>query len=340
MGIVNALADDNIQVTMVSPFKPSKVRENVHEVVFSGGDLSRQVPNLFTGNKMTAPMTMMKILPGLCVDALGTKEVQNLLKEDFDLVLLSVFVSECFLSAVHQMKVSPAGLLTPAPSIIGNTRFPSYDASFMLDFKHPMTFMERAISTLSDVAMDAMLFYYLSPRMESECRRRGLCPDDMPSLSEIGSNASHVLINSVQTIDYPARPYVPAVVHCGGIHLRPAQPLSQELEDWVQDAGDAGFIFFSLGSAVTPPSMPEQFFTSPKKFNKCLTLPILYDTKLVVVHSPIVMVMPRSVFHGTNFSTHIVIKTTNSTTLVVKKIIRRHICIELQEYLDEDFRST
>ncbi|XP_069936414.1 UDP-glucosyltransferase 2-like [Cherax quadricarinatus] len=98
--------------------------------------------------------------------------------------------------------------------------------------------------------------------MESECRRRGLCPDDMPSLSEIGSNASLVLINSVQTIDYPARPYVPAVVHCGGIHLRPAQPLSQELEDWVQDAGDAGFIFFSLGSAVTPSSMPEEYRTT------------------------------------------------------------------------------
>ncbi|XP_069937265.1 uncharacterized protein, partial [Cherax quadricarinatus] len=104
MGIVNALADDNIQVTMVSPFKPSKVREIVHEVVFSGGDLSRQVPNLFTGNKMTTPTAMMTILPDLCVDALGTKEVQNLLKEDFDLVLLSVFVSECFFSAVHQMK--------------------------------------------------------------------------------------------------------------------------------------------------------------------------------------------------------------------------------------------
>nr|XP_053649729.1 UDP-glucuronosyltransferase 2B7-like [Cherax quadricarinatus] len=66
---------------------------------------------------------------------------------------------------------------------------------------------------------------------------------------------------SVQTIDYPARPVVPAVVHCGGIHIRPAKPLPQDLEDWVQGAGDAGFIFFSLGSAVPPSTMPEEYRT-------------------------------------------------------------------------------
>ncbi|XP_053629391.2 UDP-glucosyltransferase 2 isoform X1 [Cherax quadricarinatus] len=266
MGIVNALADDNIQVTMVSPFKSSKVRENVHEVVLSGGDLSHHASNVFKENKINFFMTMMNIMPRLCVDALGKEEVQNLLKEDFDLVLLSAIMSDCFLSVVHQLKVpfiyvSPAGLISPLPSITGNTRFPSYDANIMMDFKHPMTFMERTISTLSDIAWDAMFYYYISPATESECRRRGLCPDDMPSLWEIGSNTSLVLINSIQAVDYPARPVVPAVVHCGGIHLRPAQPLSQDLEDWVQDAGDAGFIFFSLGSAVTPSSMPEEYRT-------------------------------------------------------------------------------
>ncbi|KAK8747105.1 hypothetical protein OTU49_016998 [Cherax quadricarinatus] len=266
MGIVNALADDDIQVTMVSSFKPSKVRENVREVVLTGVELTDIFPNMFTSRTMSGPLTVMKVMPGLCADALGKEEVQHLLKEDFDLVFLSVFMSDCFLSIVYQLKVpliyvSPGGLMVQLPLIIGNPRFPSYDASAVLGFQHPMTFMQRTISTLTHVAMDFFFFYFFSPRMEAECRRRGLCPDNMPSFWEISSNASLVLINGVQTIDYPARPYVPAVIHCGGIHLRPSQPLSQDLEDWVQGAGDAGFIYFSLGSAVTPSTMPEEYRT-------------------------------------------------------------------------------
>ncbi|KAK4317639.1 hypothetical protein Pmani_011294 [Petrolisthes manimaculis] len=44
----------------------------------------------------------------------------------------------------------------------------------------------------------------------------------------------------------------------GGIHTRPAQPLPKDLEEWVEGAGSDGFIFFSLGSAVKPSSMPEE----------------------------------------------------------------------------------
>jgi len=33
---------------------------------------------------------------------------------------------------------------------------------------------------------------------------------------------------------------------------------AQDLEEWVQGAGEDGFIFFSLGSAVVPSDMPEE----------------------------------------------------------------------------------
>nr|XP_053629111.1 uncharacterized protein LOC128686301 [Cherax quadricarinatus] len=200
MGIVNALADDNIQVTMVSPFKPSKVRE---------------------------------------------KWFLRLVFQARVLLCFPFYIGE------------PSRVVSTSTINNRNTRFPSYDASFMLDFKHPMTFMERAISSLSDVAMDAMLFYYLSPRMESECRRRGLCPDDMPSFFGNRFKCKSCTDYSAQTIDYPSSYLCSSRGSCGGIPLRPSQPLSKkDLEDWVQDGGDAGFIFFSLGSAVTPSSMP------------------------------------------------------------------------------------
>ncbi|KAK3883685.1 hypothetical protein Pcinc_012005 [Petrolisthes cinctipes] len=49
------------------------------------------------------------------------------------------------------------------------------------------------------------------------------------------------------------------MIFSGGIHTRPAQPLPKDLEEWVKGAGSDGFIFFSLGSAVKPSSMPEEY---------------------------------------------------------------------------------
>nr|XP_053649848.1 UDP-glucosyltransferase 2-like [Cherax quadricarinatus] len=199
MGIVNALADDDNQVTVVSPYKSSKERNNVREVVLTGVDVLDKMPNLFTGNKIFTLSSVFTHMPSLCADALGAKNVQNLLKEDFDLIILSVFMSDCFLAVVHQLKVpfiyvSPAGLMGPRSSMIGNPRFPSYDPSHMLDYKHPLTFRQRAISTLSEAAMDVLLTYAYGRRLEAECRQRGLCPDDMPSLSEIRLNTSLLLL--------------------------------------------------------------------------------------------------------------------------------------------------
>lgn len=91
---------------MVSPYKPSTVRSNVREVVLPDIDIENYLPNLFTGNKLLGPMTLMHAAPRLCSDALEKEEMQNLLKEEFDVVILTVFFSDCFLSVVHKLNVS------------------------------------------------------------------------------------------------------------------------------------------------------------------------------------------------------------------------------------------
>lgn len=51
-------------------------------------------------------MALMSAAPTLCSEALGKEEVQALLKEEFDVVLISMVISHCFLSIVHKMQVS------------------------------------------------------------------------------------------------------------------------------------------------------------------------------------------------------------------------------------------
>lgn len=91
----------------MSPYKPSKVRNNVREVVLEDFDLVSVLPNLFTGNGFAGPAAVISALPKLCSDALSKEEVQDLLKEEFDLGMITVFPSDCFLSMFHQLKVRP-----------------------------------------------------------------------------------------------------------------------------------------------------------------------------------------------------------------------------------------
>lgn len=266
MSIANALADNNNQVTMVSSYKPSKVRDNVREVVLPDIDIHDFMPNMFTSDKMTGPLTLMFNAPLLCSDALEKEEMQSLMEEDFDVIILSIFFSDCFLSVAHKMKVPlihicPGGLFGPLTSMVANPSFPSFVGAPIFDFSPPLTFTQRAINTFFSTVADIYFDNFHFPRMEAECRRRGLCPDDMPSLSELRYNTSILIVNSVRTIEYPPRPIIPSVVYVGGSHCRPSQPLPQDLEEWVSGAGEDGFIFFSVGSAVIASSIPEEYRT-------------------------------------------------------------------------------
>ncbi|CAL4179986.1 unnamed protein product, partial [Meganyctiphanes norvegica] len=64
---------------------------------------------------------------------------------------------------------------------------------------------------------------------------------------------------SIRTMDPVGQPIVQSVVYAGGIHLKDANPLTGELEEWAQSSGDAGFIYMSFGSIVKPSEMPEEY---------------------------------------------------------------------------------
>ncbi|XP_041042317.1 UDP-glucuronosyltransferase 2A1-like isoform X1 [Carcharodon carcharias] len=57
------------------------------------------------------------------------------------------------------------------------------------------------------------------------------------------------LIRTYWDFEFP-RPFLPNFMFVGGLHCRPAKPLSQELEEFVQSSGEHGIVVFSLGSIV------------------------------------------------------------------------------------------
>uniref|UniRef100_A0A3P8WT35 Uncharacterized protein n=1 Tax=Cynoglossus semilaevis TaxID=244447 RepID=A0A3P8WT35_CYNSE len=58
------------------------------------------------------------------------------------------------------------------------------------------------------------------------------------------------LIRNYWDFDFP-HPILPNFKYVGGIHCRPANPLPEDIEEFVQSSGEHGVVVFSLGSFIT-----------------------------------------------------------------------------------------
>ncbi|XP_042610490.1 UDP-glucuronosyltransferase 2A1-like isoform X2 [Cyprinus carpio] len=69
------------------------------------------------------------------------------------------------------------------------------------------------------------------------------------TMCETMGKADIWLIRTYWDFEYP-RPLLPNFKFVGGLHCKPAKPLSKDLEEFVQSSGDHGIVVFSLGSMI------------------------------------------------------------------------------------------
>ncbi|XP_071470897.1 UDP-glucuronosyltransferase 2B31-like isoform X2 [Marmota flaviventris] len=75
------------------------------------------------------------------------------------------------------------------------------------------------------------------------------------TIYETMGKADFWLIRTYWDLEFP-RPFLPNFDFVGGLHCKPAKPLPQEMEEFVQSSGENGIVVFSLGSMVS--NMPEE----------------------------------------------------------------------------------
>ncbi|XP_068211487.1 UDP-glycosyltransferase UGT5-like [Palaemon carinicauda] len=260
--IAKQLADSGHQVTYVSAYssQEAKTNVNIREVWLPEVSVSLLNQNRFNTSTVGFLLQLKKLTP-MCIESLRNSQVQELFQEKFDVILLSPF-NDCYLSLVYQLQIPfiylyPVGMTSTLAEIVGNPSFPAFVTPQIFDYSHPLTFGQRTQNALVEVVSPSISKYGYNNQMEQECRSSGLCPADMPPFVEIQQNVSLAFVNSVRELETPAIPYVPAVVHLGGIHCQPAKPLPKDLDNWAEASGDDGFIFFSLGTAVRSVDLPE-----------------------------------------------------------------------------------
>ncbi|XP_044874795.1 UDP-glucuronosyltransferase 2A3-like isoform X7 [Mauremys mutica] len=123
---------------------------------------------------------------------------------------------------------------------------PSYVPASMGSLTDRMSFMER---------MKNMFFYALQDVLFHQvfCREWSQYYSDVlgrpTTLCETMGKAEMWLIRTYWDFEFP-RPFLPNFEFVGGLHCKPAKPLPEEMEEFVQSSGEHGIVVFSLGSMI------------------------------------------------------------------------------------------
>ncbi|XP_075232023.1 UDP-glycosyltransferase UGT5-like isoform X3 [Lycorma delicatula] len=117
-----------------------------------------------------------------------------------------------------------------------------------------MNFYNRLINAVS-ILMYKLSFYYTFTETSQNSIKNYLNIDS-PSLIELGKTTSLMLVNSHYTL-YGSRPFVPNIIEVGGIHVKPAQKLPQDLEKFINESSH-GVIYFCMGSMLKASTLPEE----------------------------------------------------------------------------------
>lgn len=133
------------------------------------------------------------------------------------------------------------GHFTIAPSPL------SYNPMLGTEFTDKMSFFQRVVNVLIYGLSHYMTETLTKPNYEGVIDKYLGPGVDFLSLFQ-GADLWLMRVDFV--FEFP-RPTMPNVIYMGGFQCKPAQPLPQHLEEFVQSSGDHGVIVMSLGTLIT-----------------------------------------------------------------------------------------
>jgi len=199
----------------------------------------------------------------LCDKFLEQPAVQELIHsndQQFDLVIIEAFNNDCLVGFAHKFKAPLVQVVTFGGTSwmgdwVGNPSPYSYVPDPFHNFGDRMDFCERVLNTISITFQKMTRFFYFLPKQQALLEKYFGDHAPLPSISELHSSTSLLLLNHHFSISYP-RPLMPNVVQVGGMHVKPAEKLPEDLQKFIDEAPD-GVIYFSMGSGLYSSDMPD-----------------------------------------------------------------------------------
>ncbi|XP_049455002.1 UDP-glucuronosyltransferase 2C1-like isoform X1 [Epinephelus fuscoguttatus] len=182
---------------------------------------------------------------------LDDQELMSILKDSkFDLVLTDpcwgggvILAKYLNLPLVYNVRwlIAGEGHLAIAPSPL------SYIPITGTGFTDKMTFFQRVKNVMMHVITQTQSQMVIKLVYQELCDKY-LGPDN--EFNELMLDADIWLMRVDFVFEFP-RPTMPNVVYMGGFQCKPAKPLPEHLEEFMQSSGEHGVILMSLGTFVT-----------------------------------------------------------------------------------------
>ncbi|XP_034948011.1 uncharacterized protein [Chelonus insularis] len=262
--LMKALARKGHKVDVISHFPQKKPIPNYTDISLRGiapiatNNISFESTKNFTSFSMQRFVNMAGI--EVC-DLLSKPVYQDFLKNTpkgmYDVVIVEMFVSHCYLALGQHLNATLVGLVVSKLHdwLYGPFGVPfntAYIPSLFSSFSQKMTFLERLQNTFMKTIIVPQINYYMEgqiPQVEKYFGRK------LSSMSELYDDVSLLLLNSHHSI-YDNIPTPPGVVEIGGFHVNDdQQELPSEIKSWLDNSKD-GCIYFSFGSMVRIETFP------------------------------------------------------------------------------------
>ncbi|XP_051675716.1 UDP-glucuronosyltransferase 2A2 isoform X4 [Oryctolagus cuniculus] len=248
----NANSSVNFEVIPVS-YKRSNIDSLIEHMIMLWIDHRPTPLTIWTFYKELGKLldTFFRINIQICDGVLNNPQLMARLQESAFDVLVADPVTICGdlvalklgIPFVYTLRFSPASTVErhcgkiPAPV--------SYVPAALSELTDQMTFGERVKNTISYSLQDYIFQSYWGEWNSYYSKVLGR----PTTLCETMGKAEIWLIRTYWDFEFP-RPYLPNFEFVGGLHCKPAKPLPEEMEAFVQSSGEDGVVVFSLGSMV------------------------------------------------------------------------------------------
>ncbi|XP_059233738.1 2-hydroxyacylsphingosine 1-beta-galactosyltransferase [Mustela nigripes] len=212
--------------------------------------LQSKMRNIFSG-RLTA-IELFDILDHYtknCDMMVGNRAlIQGLKKEKFDLLLVDPN-DMCGFVIAHLLGVKYAVFSTGLwyPAEVGAPAPLAYVPEFNSLLTDHMNLLQRMKNTGVYLISRLGVSFLVLPKYERIMQKYNLLPEK--SMYDLVHGSSLWMLCTDVALEFP-RPTLPNVVYVGGILTKPASPLPEDLQRWVNGANEHGFVLVSFGAGV------------------------------------------------------------------------------------------
>uniref|UniRef100_A0A8D0CDU6 2-hydroxyacylsphingosine 1-beta-galactosyltransferase n=1 Tax=Salvator merianae TaxID=96440 RepID=A0A8D0CDU6_SALMN len=184
-----------------------------------------------------------------CDMIVGNKQLLHALKQEkFDLLLVDPN-EMCGFVIAHLLGIKYAVFSTGLwyPAEVGAPAPLAYVPEFNSLLTDHMTLLERLKNTVVYLVSRFGVSFLVLPKYERIMQKYNVQP--AKSMYELVHDSSLWMLCTDIALEFP-RPTLPNVVYVGGILTKPASPLPEDLQTWVDGANENGFVLVSFGAGV------------------------------------------------------------------------------------------